>query len=116
MDDSEKHLSVYQHQHCLNLISHDSCDENIENYKDTIPKLIEKSNKINSYKTEVNKFFDKYLEEQMSAKDYRLLKGVFSNQDLSNEELRIIMPQRNDSEDEIDMISIASIDPIPNSG
>ena len=83
---------------------------------DTIPKLIEKSNKINSYKTEVNKFFDKYLEEQMSAKDYRLLKGVFSNQDLSNEELRIIMPQRNDSEDEIDMISIASIDPIPNSG
>ena len=64
-------------------------------------------NEIEKHSASIDAFFDKYLQEQFSAKDYKLLKGAYWNQELINEELEIIRPDKNDShESEIDSIQI----------
>ena len=47
-------------------------------------------NKIDGHKLQVDEFFKQYKEELMTEKDFRLLKGVFCNEDLQNEELQSI--------------------------
>ena len=81
MDDSEKYLSVYQYQNCLRLIDCSKCQEN-QPKELQIPKLVSNNKEINSYHQEVVSFFRSYLEEKFTAKDYRLLKGVFCVDDL----------------------------------
>ena len=75
MDDSEKYLSIYQHQNCLKLFNRDMSEDD-SLYKSQIPQLISNSNMIDPHHEEVNKFFKSYLEEKFTAKDYKLLKGV----------------------------------------
>ena len=57
--------------------------------------------KIDSHVKDVNNFFNQYLDEQITAKDYRLLKGVFWDEELRNEELQAIkgnFPQLEESD------------------
>ena len=76
MDDSEKYLSIYQHQNCLKLfdrdMNEDDASEDIQ-----IPHLMSNSETIESHQKEVNRFFRSYMEENLTAKDFRLLKGVY---------------------------------------
>ena len=112
MDDSEKYLSVYQHQNCLRLIDWGKwTDKNKDD--NCIPKLVNKVNKIATHASKANEFFKKYLEEKLTAKDYRLLKGVFWDQDLDNDELEIIFNYRRETYDESDEVSIASVQHLP---
>ena len=98
MDDSEKYLSMYQHQNCLKMIDWDLCqDETPEEHQ--IPKLTSNETMIELHHTHVNEFFRSYLEEKFTAKDYRLLKGVFWEQDLKNDELKLIYSEDKNSED-----------------
>ena len=45
----------------------------------------------------IDRFFISYLEEKFSAKDYRLLKGAYCSEDLFNDELDILKPDKDDS-------------------
>ena len=47
-------------------------------------------NNIDQHSQQVDEFYKQYKEEQMTEKDYRLLKGVFSNEELRNDELQSI--------------------------
>ena len=49
-----------------------------------------KLSKVKVSNQNIDKFFKNYLREQFTAKDYRLLKGVFCEDDLKNEELEVI--------------------------
>ena len=100
MDDSEKYLSIYQHQNCLKLfdkgMSEDDAPEDIQ-----IPNLMSNSETVESHQKEVNRFFRSYMEEKLTAKDFRLLKGVFSNEDLDNNELDLIEYEERKAGDEM---------------
>ena len=76
MDDSEKYLSVYQHQNCLRLVDCDLCQDDTQDNLN-IPRLLSDSSKIVPHNSNTNQFFENYLKEKFTAKDYRLLKGVF---------------------------------------
>ena len=76
-------------------------------YKSQIPQLISNSNMIDSHHEEVNKFFKSYLKEKFTAKDYKLLKGVFWDEDLKNNELDLI-----NNEEEKDGIDANHSDPL----
>ena len=76
MDKSEKYLSTYHQQNCLKLTSCELCKDSAPKSQ-TIPRLNSKVSDIETHIKNVNRFFKKYTEEQFSAKDYRLLKGVF---------------------------------------
>ena len=76
MDDSEKYLSVYQHQNCIRLVDCDLCQDEVPDNL-SIPKLLSDSSKIVPHNRNTNQFFENYLKEKFTAKDYRLLKGVF---------------------------------------
>ena len=45
MDDSEKHLSIYQHQNCLKLIDWDLWNKDIKHEQKEMPNLIRESSK-----------------------------------------------------------------------
>ena len=47
-------------------------------------------NNIDQHSQQVDEFYKQYKEEQMTEKDYRLLKGVFSCEELKNDELQSI--------------------------
>ena len=100
MDDSEKYLSIYQHQNCLKLfdkgMNEDDAPEDIQ-----IPHLMSNSGTIESHQNQVNRFFRSYMEEKLTAKDFRLLKGVFSNEDLNNNELGMIKYEERKAGDEM---------------
>ena len=90
MDDSERYMSIYQHQNWLRLIDWDQWNDERESTEKSMPKLIGDISKIDLHVKDVNDFFDQYLKEQITAKDYRLLKGTFWDEELRNEELQAI--------------------------
>ena len=97
MDDSEKYLSVYQHQNCLRLVDWNLWEDDTPD-QFQIPHLLSNSKILDSHQEEVNKFFRSYLEEKFTNKDYKLLKGVFCNEDLKNNELQMINYEEGKSE------------------
>ena len=58
MDNSERHLSVYQYQHSLKLVDSDSSDINDIKLQDTqsIPNLTDKKNDTDIYYKSVDEF------------------------------------------------------------
>ena len=91
MDDKQRHLSIYQHQNWLKLFDWDLCKENTKITDHVAPKLICKVSQIKDHDTAIKKFFDKYLKQQLNDKDYRLLKGVYWGENLTDDELEKIM-------------------------
>ena len=112
MDDNERFMSVYQYQNSLKLKSCELCHEKQDNDR-KMPKLVANEFEVDYHVIQIEKFFNSYLEEKFSAKDYRLLKGVFWSEDLKNDELNILMPDKNNSE-EFSQNSLPSIENIPN--
>ena len=90
MDDSEKFMSIYQHQNWLKLIDWDLCHAPQQKDELLLPKFIDNFSKVDSHIENIDKFFAQYLEEQLTARDYRLIKGVFWDEDLTNDELQLI--------------------------
>ena len=87
MDSSEKYLSIFQHQNSLKLVDCKLCQDEAP-CENSIPKLLSNQHKISSYMQEINKFFGEYLQEKLTTKDFRLLKGVISNEDLAKDEFQ----------------------------
>ena len=57
---------------------------------------------IDLHHEEVEKFFRSYLEEKFTAKDYKLLKGVFCDEDLKDNEMDLINLEEEQAGDDID--------------
>ena len=98
MDDSERYLSVFQHQNCLRLVDSYSNEDDAPD-EIRIPKLFSDSSKIVPHNANINEFFENYLKEKFTAKDYRLLKGVFCNEELKNDELELFNPDKEVTEE-----------------
>ena len=65
-----------------------------------LPKLIgDLGSNLDLHSMNVDNFFEKYVEENLCSKDYRLLKGVFWDEDLRNDELKALNYDINRSED-----------------
>ena len=60
-----------------------------------------KDKSIDNHKKHIDNFFKGYLQEQFSAKDYRLMNWVYRTKELRNEELNDLNISKQDSHEDI---------------
>jgi len=96
MDDHEKFLSFYQHSNTIDLDWTDS-DSDFEIQK--IPKMFSKYTLENDeYQKRIDKFIQSYSTTPITAKDYRLMNGVYNKKFLNDKELEIMEINLEDAE------------------
>lgn len=111
MDDSERFMNLYQHSNTISLLKLESGNDSDDEQEKKIPKLSSKQMKEEKHKESIDGFFDSYLKEKLSAKDFKLLKGAYTQQKLKNNELENLNPDKLDSIEDDDDQSQVVINP-----
>ena len=87
MDESERFMSVYQQCNSISVIGSLSDTDSDNEITKGMPKYMENKNKVSPYSKHINMFLAKYYAENLTSKDYRLLKGTYTSKKLKNYEL-----------------------------
>ncbi|CAI2382440.1 unnamed protein product [Moneuplotes crassus] len=92
MDDSERFMITYQKTNCISADGETESSYSDDNYDD-VPKMFAKAKK-KQHKTKVDDFMEEYKKETWTSKDYRLLNGVLSHEQLTNKQLSELQDDR----------------------
>lgn len=91
LDEHDRRLEAFQYTHTLNTL--DGVRHSQKDYASDLPKMIErKSNEEENqiYTQHINEFINSYFEMPLEVKNMRLIKGVYSTDNLLEKEIKQI--------------------------
>ncbi|CAI2382433.1 unnamed protein product [Moneuplotes crassus] len=92
MDDSERFMITYQKTNCISADGETESGYSDDNY-DGVPKMFAKAKK-RQHQVKVDDFMERYKKETWTSKDYRLLNGILSHEQLTNKQLSELQDDR----------------------
>jgi len=95
MDDSERFLVKYQSVNAIELFSSSESSGGEEQAYKRIPKLLAGRVSKQNHEQTIDEFMAKYLQEKLTAKDYKLLNCVCTKKELTNEKLGLLNMLKN---------------------